>query len=177
MRANDSNEVKLKVDITGPDAKIRSPLDGSMASGIIDIKGTAYSADDFRQYRVYIGQGSNPVAWNLIRTSPVPVSYGALTQWDTLGRSGLYSIKLEAEDLTGNINSHQVTITIDDIPPAPPVLISAIPEGSNVTLTWQANTAPDLSGYLLVQKQPNRKRIGRCHRGFEAVSYIRNDIS
>jgi len=144
-----SNEIKLKVDSTGPDAKIHSPLDGSMASGIVDIKGTAYSADDFRQYRIYIGQGSNPSTWNRIRTSPVPVSYGALTQWDTLGYRGLYSIKLEAEDLTGNISSHQIVISIDDTPPAPPVFISAIPNGTDVILTWQANTEPDLAGYLL----------------------------
>jgi Tol biopolymer transport system component/flagellar hook assembly protein FlgD/fibronectin type 3 domain-containing protein len=144
-----SNEVQLKVDTTGPDAKIHLPLDGSTVSGIIDIKGTSYSADDFRQYRVYVGQGQSPLSWNLVRTSPVPVSYGVLTQWDTLGHSGLYSVKLEAEDLTGNINSHQVTITIDDIPPAPPVFISAMSNISDVTLTWQSNTEPDLSGYLL----------------------------
>jgi fibronectin type 3 domain-containing protein/flagellar hook assembly protein FlgD len=144
-----SNEVKLRVDFTGPDANIRSPLDGSMVSGIVDIKGTAYSSDDFKQYRIYIGQGQNPSAWNLIRTSPVPVSYGILTQWDTLGLTGLYSIKLEAEDLTGNINIHQIAVTIDDLPPAAPVLISAVADDSNVTLTWQANTETDLAGYLL----------------------------
>ena len=144
-----SNEVKLRVDITGPDAKIRFPLNGASVSGIVDIKGNAYSSDDFKQYRIYIGQGQNPSAWNLIRTSPVPVSYGTLTQWDTLGINGLYSVKLEAEDLTGNISTHQIIISIDDTPPAPPVLISATPNGSNVTLTWQANTKPDLAGYLL----------------------------
>ncbi len=144
-----SNEVKLKVDITGPDANIRSPQYGSIVSGLINIKGTAYSADDFRQYRVYIAEGQNPTTWNLIRTSPVPTSYGTLVQWDTLGLKGLYSIKVEAEDLTGNINTHQIVVTVDDTPPAAPALIPAVPNGSNVTLTWKANTEPDLAGYLL----------------------------
>jgi Tol biopolymer transport system component/flagellar hook assembly protein FlgD len=146
-----SNEVKLKVDLTGPDARIRSPQDGSKVSGLIDIKGTAYSEDDFKEYRVYIGQGSSPTIWNLIRTSPVPIPYDTLSQWDTIGlpEGSQYSIKLDAEDINGNINTHQITVTIDNTPPLAPVLISAIPNGSDVTLKWQANKEPDLAGYLL----------------------------
>ena len=144
-----SNEVKLRIDITGPDAKIRSPLNDTSVSGIVEIKGTAYSSDDFRQYRLYIAQGQNPAAWDLIRTSPVPISYGILAQWDTLGLQGLYSLKLEAEDISGNITTHLIAITVDDTAPAPPVLISAIPDNSDVAITWQSNTEPDLAGYLL----------------------------
>jgi hypothetical protein len=121
-----SNELKLKVDLTGPDAKIRSPQDGAKVSSIVDLKGTAYSSEDFKQYRVSIGQGSSPSTWSLIRTSPVPISYGTLTQWDTIGLEGTYSIKLEAEDLSGNISTHQTVVTIDNIPPAKPELISAV---------------------------------------------------
>ena len=47
-----SNEIKIKIDLTGPDARIRSPQDGSKVSGLIEIKGTAYSSDDFKQYTV-----------------------------------------------------------------------------------------------------------------------------
>lgn len=145
-----SNEIKLKIDLTGPDARIRSPQDGSKVSGLLDIKGTAYSSDDFKQYRLYIGQSANPSIWNLIRTSPVPMPYGALTQWDTIALSeGLYSIKLEAEDISGNINAHQIVVAIDNTPPAAPVLISAIANGSDVAATWQTNIEPDLAGYLL----------------------------
>ena len=110
-----SNEEKIKVDFTAPDARIRSPQDGSRISGLADVKGTAYSSDDFKQYRVSTGQGSSPSVWNLIRTSPVPISYGSLVQWDTLGLlEGSYSIKLEAEDLSGNINTHQIVVTVDN---------------------------------------------------------------
>ena len=144
-----SNEFRLRIDITGPDAKISSPLDGASISGIAEIKGTAYSSDDFRQYRLYIAQGQSPAAWDLIRTSPVPISYGILAQWDTLGLQGFYSIKLEAEDIAGNITAQQITVTVDDTPPAPPVLISAIPNNSDVALTWRANAEADLAGYLL----------------------------
>jgi len=145
-----SNEIKLKVDLIAPDARIASPRDGSRSGSLIDIKGTAYSSDDFKQYRVYIGQGQTPSTWSLIRTSPLPVTYGLLAQWDTIGLpGGMYSIKLEAEDLSGNINLHQVTVTIDNTPPAAPSLVSAAPNSSDVTLTWQANAESDLAGYLL----------------------------
>ncbi|NOZ67934.1 MAG: hypothetical protein GXP46_01490, partial [Deferribacteres bacterium] len=146
-----SNEIRITVDLTGPDARIRSPRDGSKISGLVDIKGTAYSSGDFGRYRVYIGMGPEPSSWDLIRTSPVPVSYGVLTQWDTTGleEGGIYSIRLEAEDIPGNINTHQVTVTIDNTPPAMPVLVSAVADNSDVTVSWQANTEPDLAGYLL----------------------------
>ncbi|MEJ2697679.1 MAG: Ig-like domain-containing protein [Candidatus Sulfobium sp.] len=144
-----SNQVTLKVDVTGPDTRIDLPKDGSSVSGIVDIKGTAYSSDDFRQYRVYAGQGQAPAQWSLVRTSPVPIQYGTLTQWDTTGLKGQYSIKLEAEDLTGNVNSNQITVTVDDTPPAAPVLLSATANGSDVTIRWQANSEADLADYLL----------------------------
>jgi Tol biopolymer transport system component/subtilase family serine protease len=144
-----SNEVKLKVDETGPDVKISSPKDCSSVSGIVDIRGTAFSSEDFKHYRVYIEQGQNPTIWNLIRTSPLPIPYGTLTQWNTLGLNGVYSIKLEAEDLTGNISSHQISVVVDDLPPATPVLNSVIASGADVTLAWQANAEPDLAGYLV----------------------------
>ena len=146
-----SNEVKVTIDLTGPDARISSPDDGSKVSGFVEVKGTAYSSDDFRQYRVYIGRGAEPSAWSIIRTSPVPTPYNVLTQWDTtgLGEGEVYSIRLETEDISGNINTGQISVTIDNTPPAGPLLISAVPDNSDVTLTWEANTESDLAGYLL----------------------------
>ncbi len=146
-----SNEVKIAIDLTGPQVSISSPKGNSNVSGFIGIKGTAYSVDDFKEYRVFIGQGLNPTSWNLIRTSPVPTPYGELAQLDTvtLGEGGTYSIKLEAEDINGNINIDQISVIIDNEPPLAPVLISAVPDNANVTVTWLANTEPDLAGYLL----------------------------
>lgn len=145
-----SNEVKLTVDTIGPDARIRAPLDGVRVSGLYDIKGIAYSLSDFNKYRTYFAQGADPSAWTLLRESPVPISYGTLAQWDTFGLGdGAYSIKLEAEDLTGNITTHQVSVIIDNSPPAAPTLVSAVPNVSNLTLTWIANSDADLAGYLI----------------------------
>jgi len=149
-----SNEITLRIDATPPEAGIRSPRQDARVSDVVNIKGTAYSPDDFKEYRVSIGRGPAPAAWNLIRTSPVPTIYGTLACWDTLGLDeGRYSVRLEAEDLAGNISTQQIVLAVDNTPPAAPVLLSAASDLSDVELTWQANSEADLAGYLLYRNR------------------------
>ncbi|MEN8134500.1 MAG: CARDB domain-containing protein [Thermodesulfobacteriota bacterium] len=146
----DSNQVVLTVDLTPPAAMIASPREGALAGNYLDIIGRAYSEDDFKEYRVSFGVGENPETWQVLRKSPVPVSYGFLVRWDVISLAdGLYSIKLEAEDLNGNVNEKVVLVSVDNTPPASPVLLSAIPDNLSVDLTWQANSESDLAGYLV----------------------------
>lgn len=158
-----SNEIELKIDTVGPDIKINLPLQGASVKDVVEIKGTAYSVKDFKLYRVFVGSGQSPVSWSLLRISSSPVSNGLLAQWDTQGFSeGVYSLKLVAEDVSGNVTVYVTTVTVDNTPPATPVLISArleynsppneeegAPATLNVVLTWQGNIEPDLAGYLL----------------------------
>lgn len=146
-----SNAVTLKIDLTGPTVRITSPRDGSVISNLVDVKGIAYSQDDFKEYRVYIGQGSSPSSWNVIRRSPLPISFGALAQWDSIAYQdgAQFSIKLEGEDVSGNVSRDQITITVDNRPPSAPVLLTVNGTNSDATLTWKANTEADLAGYLL----------------------------
>ena len=145
-----SNRVEFKVDLTGPAAKITTPRDGAISGDLADIKGTAYSSDDFKEYRVYWGDGQTPAQWILIRKSPAPVSFGILAQNNAaLSDGAYYSIKLEAEDLSGNISTDSVVFMADNQAPAAPVLLSAVLTVADVAITWQANSEPDLAGYLL----------------------------
>jgi Tol biopolymer transport system component/flagellar hook assembly protein FlgD/subtilase family serine protease len=146
-----SNEVKLRIDTTGPNVQIKAPQANGRVSGLVNITGTAYSSDDFKQYRVSVGQGAAPTSWTVIRTSPLSIYYGVLAQWETLGLAGgqVYSIKLEAEDISGNSTAHQIAVTIDNTPPAKPVIISAAGVDAAATVTWNTNTESDLAGYLL----------------------------
>ncbi len=150
LESGDSNEVVFTLDLTPPAAIIDVPRDGSVVRDYMDIKGRAYSADDFREYRVFCGFGENPESWQMLRRSPVPVSYGVLVRWDAAYLAdGLYTIRLEAEDLNGNINVTTVSVTVDNTPPAAPVLLTAAADGSIVDLAWKANVEPDLAGYLV----------------------------
>lgn len=145
-----SEPFEANIDLIVPLAVIISPLTGHFVHGEVAIKGTALSPDDFKEYRVYIGNGINPDSWSLIRRSPVPVISGVLSNWDTtVLPEAEYSIKLEAEDLSGNVSSCILSVTVDNTPPVAPVLLAADALGANVTITWSENTETDLSGYLL----------------------------
>ena len=51
-------------------------------------------------------------------------------------------------------NSNEVSATpIDLTPPAPPLGLTAIPALGLVSLSWNANTEPDLLGYLIYRRQ------------------------
>ncbi len=149
--SDSSNAVTLKIDLTGPTVRISSPRNGLVVSNLVDVKGTAYSQDDFKEYRISLSQGGSPSSWNLIRRSPLPISVGALAQWDSLNyqEGAQISIKLEGEDVSGNVSSDQVTITVDNTPPKSPVLLTVSGINSDAALTWKANTESDLAGYLL----------------------------
>ncbi|MDY6906201.1 MAG: CARDB domain-containing protein [Thermodesulfobacteriota bacterium] len=145
-----SNEVSFDADLTGPNVKLAIPGDGSTINDLVEIKGTAYSSDDFKEYRVYLGVGQSPAEWTLLRTSPLSVSYGVLASLaDPLSSAGEYAVKLEAEDINGNVSTCQSVFTLDDQPPTAPVLLSAQATAADVALTWEPNTEVDLAGYLV----------------------------
>jgi len=149
-KSGDSNRMVFTVDLTPPEAMITSPRNGGRVGNYVDITGRAYSAEDFKEYRVFCGAGENPQSWQMLRKSPVPVAHGLLVRWDAINLAeGLYTIQLEAEDLNGNVTSKSIQVTVDNTPPAAPLLLTAIPDGSSVALTWQANSEPDLAGYLV----------------------------
>jgi subtilase family serine protease/Tol biopolymer transport system component/flagellar hook assembly protein FlgD/fibronectin type 3 domain-containing protein len=146
-----SNEALLVVDVTPPTTRISAPGNGTTVSGLFDVKGTAYSVDDFKEYRLFVGAGAAPTDFQLLRRSPVPVLADIFTQWNTvvLPEGAQFTLKLEAEDINGNIGTDRVTVTIDNRPPAAPIGLTATPSGANVQLVWNANTEPDLYGYLV----------------------------
>lgn len=163
-----SSAVKLRIDTVGPDALFSSPQNGAKVNDLFDVKGNAYSTDDFKEYRLYVGQGQNPVAWNLIRKSPLPLKASILAQWDTtVLPDGSYSLKLEAEDLSGNVTLQTISINIDNTPPTAPVLLSAINNGADVTLNWAASPEPDLAGYLLYRNDQLANGVGAVVRNLK----------
>lgn len=144
-----STHAVLRIDHTPPTARIMSPADGAIVKEIYQIKGTAFSSENFKEYRLYV-RANATLDYTLIRTSPVPVSYGLLAQNTIPVNDGdTCTLKLETEDLNGNINTHLVTVTIDRTPPSPPVGCTVILNDTSASIDWEDNTETDLSGYLL----------------------------
>lgn len=144
-----SDAVKIVVDITPPTTHLQSPANLATVSGLVDIKGTAYSVSDFKEYRLYAAQSGAPR--QLLRRSPVPTTADLLFQWNTLGlvEGATYVITLEADDINGNTGTDQVSVVIDNLPPQAPTSLTATPTGANVQLNWNSNTETDLLGYLV----------------------------
>lgn len=145
-----SNEVSLRVDLTPPAAEIAAPRDLSRVSGLVDVSGTAWSADDFKEYRLYL-EREGVAGRQTLRTSPLPLVAEVLAQWSTLAlpEGAAFTLTLEAEDLSGNVATDVAHVTIDNAPPAAPLNLAATVSGTTVHLTWNANTETDLRGYLL----------------------------
>jgi len=148
-----SNPAVVTIGGAGLQAYISAPRDGAMVSGTLDILGTAFSAGDFKEYRLLVAAGEAPSReqYQLLRQSPLFVLNGKLGDWQTAGlpEGAVYTLLLEAEDTRGNTRSVTSTVTVDNLPPAKPTGLTAQPSGNDVTLTWNPNTEPDLDGYLL----------------------------
>ena len=119
--------------------------------------GAAYSRDDFKVYRVLIGENAPSASLHLLRRSPVPMQADVLAYWSTLGlkEGAAYRIVLEAEDINGNVATAQVVVTVDNQAPAIPVGLTANVLGADVNLSWRASRETDLLGYVVYrQRQP-----------------------
>ncbi|MCI0345036.1 MAG: CSLREA domain-containing protein, partial [Chloroflexi bacterium] len=140
----------LRIDHTPPLASIFEPLPGERVAGLFEVRGTAWSPDDFAEYRLWAIDETTGGS-TLLAQVTAPVQAGPLGQWSTLGLpdGAPFRLRLEAEDLTGNLASHEVAVTVDNLPPAPPTGLVASVTGSNVHLTWNANSEPDFAAYLL----------------------------
>jgi Tol biopolymer transport system component/flagellar hook assembly protein FlgD/subtilase family serine protease len=153
---------KLEVDTTPPAAFLTRPDSGASVHGTLDVVGTASSAADFQEYRLSWGLGASPTSFTLVRRSTAAVVSSVLATIDThtLPQAATVTLRLEAEDLSGNVAETRSTILIDNDPPAAPVLLSASPQASDVTLKWQATTSPDVLGYLVFRNGAPRVADG-----------------
>ncbi len=150
------------IDLTAPTALIAQPHPGARAGGVVDVIGTAYSQNDFKEYRLYVTPADGSAPRQLLRSSPVPVQAALLAQWSTLGLTdgSSFVLRLEAEDLAGNVAAAEVTVTVDNTPPAAPSGLTATADGTTIHLAWNANGESDLAGYLLYRNGKLANAVG-----------------
>ena len=143
-----SEPIEAVVDFTAPVAELSRPANDSVAGGLVEITGTAFSPDDFKVYRLMIGTNAS----NLVEValSSLSVNGGVLADWNTFGLSEqqTYLIRLEAEDQNGNVGTDELSVTIDNTAPATPLGLTAIINGDDIELSW-SDSDPDILGYLL----------------------------
>jgi len=147
-----SQPAEISLDAEPPTVHLSRPPEGARVSGLVEVVGTAYSQDDFQEYRLSVGDGSG--GFTLLRRSPVPVQADRLGSWSSLGRPEefIVTLRLEAEDLSGNVAVEQVMVTVDNAPPEAPLNLAATVEGGDdIRLTWDAAGEADLAGYLLMR--------------------------
>ncbi|NQS89922.1 hypothetical protein HQ584_09050, partial [Patescibacteria group bacterium] len=135
-----ASSITVVVDNTDPEAEITSPASGDTIWGTVDITGTAQD-ENFAQYTIEYGEGTNPLSWTTITTSTNPVSAGNLDTWDTASISGgTFSLRLKATDEAQNTSEDKVVVTVDNS--YPQTQISACPPSivtrrEPVTFSWQ----------------------------------------
>ncbi|WP_224364170.1 CARDB domain-containing protein [Hyalangium versicolor] len=149
--SNSSPEAQVEIDSTPPMVSWLAPTAGEQVRGTYELQGTAYSPSDFREYRVSIGAGNAPTAFTLLTRSLLPVSAGRLGELAATGlpQGSIQTLRLEAEDLIGNVSETRVAFLIDNLPPVTPTLAPLTVAGSTVTLSWQTTAEDDLLGFVI----------------------------
>jgi len=101
-----------------PGTRFSSPAQFSFVHGKVALRGTA-SGEGFVSYRLQLGHGINPTAWQNI-SEPVlsPVEDGLLGELDTSGLDGLYIVRLMTVYEGQQVQLAYLQVTVDNTPPA-----------------------------------------------------------
>ena len=140
----------VRVDVTPPAVSFSSPVEDAAVSGAVEVRGTAFSADDFAEYRLLVGAGEAPSSWTLLQRSTLPVAAGRLGEWLALA-DGSYQLALEAEDTNGNAARATRLVVVDTEPPGPPVLTAVVrgPAPDALRPEWEPGPSTDVVGHLV----------------------------
>ena len=139
------------LDTTPPTVTITSPsADTSVRSEVV-IKGTA-SDENFLEYKVEYGQGTEPSSWTEITSSTSQVTDDTLATWDTSSlNDGSYTLRLTAADLASNSAQTQVSLRVDNHPPEvtlidyPSDTVTGNTPKVDVTFTWEGSDPDDIT--------------------------------
>ena len=158
-----SNPASVLVDTTPPFTELINPHNGQYVAGDVSIVGIAYSALDFSNYTLEIGEGISPSSWNILVNSPMAVNYGTLADWDTSQyKQGIpYTIQLTASDIHGNTGGVSITVIVNNTAPSGPLNLTASTYISNVTLNWNASANTDIAGYILYRNDQIANALGQ----------------
>lgn len=100
-----------------PDAHITIPSMFANLRGKVQVSGTAVG-DNFKYYRIQVGQGLNPQTWMQISDDVhSPVDEGILVEWDTSDLDGLYAVQLLVVRSDQRMERATIQVTVDNQAP------------------------------------------------------------
>ncbi len=106
-------------DTTAPDVAITNPANGSTVSGTIDVRGTVTDANPDHYYLKI--SGPSGTVYSHTTTETDSITNESLYSWDTTAvADGVYTVRLEARDASGNKDAGsvtQVSVTVDNTKP------------------------------------------------------------
>ena len=124
------------------EARIKKPKDDKLASGEVEIEGTA-TCPDFSGYTLSFAPEGDPDNWTTIGEYSQPVDKGLLGTWDTRTLAdGTYHLKLTVFSTSGPAAQHEIRVGVDNSPPT--VSISSPQDGGVVVSPFDiTGTAAD----------------------------------
>jgi hypothetical protein len=136
------------IDASAPSVSLTSPSSGGRAGGLVDVIGTASGGAGFTGYEVTL-EGTR------VATGSAPVVGGRLGQLDlrAIADGTAQHLQLTGHSTLGGDATATVQFTVDNTPPAAPVLVNAFASGSTASITWQPSASPDVLGYLVLRNE------------------------
>ena len=105
---------RFTVDTQTPTAEITSVVPLGTDPEIFNITGTAQD-DNFKKYKVEVGEDIAPISWVTIAQSSTPPASELLSTWDTSTFvNGNYNIRLTVTDMAGNEASTSTSVAVDN---------------------------------------------------------------
>lgn len=147
-----SNVGSVLVDTIAPEVTLINPLNQALVSGTVGIVGSVEQVVDLATAQLSYRMQGEPLPGTVIYQTALPVTAHQMFNLDTslLIQEQIYLIRLQAEDVSGNLTSVEHAISIDNLPPNAPLNLTHQLMGSNqVNLSWTPNSESDLSGYVL----------------------------
>ncbi len=137
------------VDILPPNLAIFVPEYDALVGTQVTIQGSVIDLH-LAQWTLMAGAGSNPTNWSTIQTSTQSLPFGSLGTWNPISlTSGIYQLRLFAEDLFGNQAESRTQVSLDSLAPEPPGKPTVILIGNSLYVNWTWSVSPDVMQYIV----------------------------